>query len=240
MFLPLKDISVNLIPYIQAHEVTNDEITEEDNNHLINLALETFDFMGGNLDMKHQFHPWNDGKYSFVTPQTPVTDKLAKLFYKHMVETFSNLELINNKILSSSRPLTDCNSIETSWVYVSSKEKSLPKNMWHNHLNYSTLTMVYYPIVPDTTGTLSVMDVMKWNVSESYDEHETEIKVKTRLMLVYPSWLMHRPNPPLKSNELRICYNKNYMSLKRPVISYDLLPQPNHIYESYDPNWIVW
>jgi len=245
MFLPFIDIPNELIPYILGHEVTNDEITEEDNDHLINLALETFDYNGGNLDIKDPNHPWYGSKQSFQTPQTPVTDKLSKVFYKHMTETFSNLELIDERLLSSSRPLTNCNNIEVTDIYLSSKEISFPKNTWHNHLPNSTITMVYYPIVPDTTGTLSVMNAMRWEEFKSYDNLETEIKVYTRLMLVFPSWLMHRPNPPLKSNDPRICYNKSYMSLKRPVISYDLLPLYSNseigmFYNTYNPDWMVW
>ena len=70
-----------------------------------------------------------------------------------------------------------------------------------------------------------------------------------------PAWFDHKPNPPDKSNELRIVFNKTYMSLNRPVIHIDkcdlsiigdpdiysdFSPQEALTHDSYNLDWIPW
>ena len=253
MFKPyLKDRHMHA--FVLKHKITKNELSERDNNELINLARKTY-FIGTDQERPelNPNHPWNLGHYGMITPITPQTDKLTRIFYKHLTETFDNLDLIHPRRLTSKKPIqNECSMMDSTYVYLSKKDMAV--SFWHNHAMTGAINMVYYASVPDETATLSIVNHLDWNKT-SLEEKVIEIKVQTGDMIIMPAWFDHKPNPPDKSNELRIVFNKTYMSLNRPVIHIDkcdlsiigdpdiysdFSPQEALTHDSYNLDWIPW
>jgi len=240
----------DLHAFVLKHKITKNELSERDNNELINLARETY-FIGTDEERPelNPHHPWNQGLYGVVTPITPQTDKLTRIFYKHLTETFDNLDLIHPRRLTSKKPIQhECCNMDSTYVYLSKKDMAI--SLWHNHSMNGTINMVYYASVPDETATLNIVNHLDWTKT-SLEEKVIEIKVQTGDMIIMPAWFDHKPNPPDKSNELRIVFNKTYMSLKRPVIHIDkcdlsIIGDPDTDFDesftrdSYNQDWIPW
>lgn len=248
MFKPyLKDKYIHA--FVLKHKITKNELSERDNNELINLARKTF-FIGTDQERPelNPNHPWNSGNYSILTPITPQTDKLTRIFYKHLIETFDNLDIIHPRRLTSKKPIQhECSMMDSTFVYLSKKDMAV--SFWHSHSMSGAINMVYYPSVPDETATLSIVN--HYTSLASLEEKVIEIKVQTGDMIIMPAWFEHKPNPPDKSNELRIVFNKTYMSLKRPVIHIDkcdlsIIGDPDTDFDesftrdSYNQDWIPW
>ena len=244
---PPDSLYPNSLPLILRHNVDESELSINENNELIKLATHVFNEAGNPSSPNH---PWNNNTYSIVCPQTPTTDKLAKIFYKHLIQTFSNIDKIPQEKLNSKKPLIHTKNMEVFSVYLSDKNNY--KSQWHNHQTTSTIAMVYYPSISKGA---SITFKNAWN-------GKMKVKIKERTMMIFPSWMTHKPNKPT-GDGIRICYNSNYLSFNRPCLSIKKLNnkmlsfKPNEFtdkeidyikrrianvntHRSYNPNWTVW
>ena len=177
---PLFDEGNMKNPYMFYHMVTEDEISEEENNEMIKMAVEKYSKEKWIIDeeMKCPVGTMNSHEaqsYSVLLDKNSHTKILAELFYSLIDKTFDNVDV------NAERE----RKVDRHWAYVSTKEKYWSE--WHDHGSHTAINMVYYPTVPDKTATL-------WTLNT----HGTiqEIELEDRLMLVFPGWMLHKPNPP--------------------------------------------
>jgi len=105
---------------------------------------------------------------------------------------FDNLQIVpNNKAVC--------------WAYVQNKEKF--NSVWHNHKRTASINAVWYPKVPDPTGTLSIRD----------GEGVTDIAVQEGYIYFWPYWMDHKPNAQKNSNDWRVSVNIELFTSTRPV-----------------------
>jgi hypothetical protein len=136
---------------------------------------------------------------SVLVDHTPEIDKLSNIFYDICEDWFDNIERQIENI-----------STHQIWAYVQTKDEFVSE--WHSHVTQCTINGVYYASVPDPTGTLSYINVV--------GEIET-VTPKERELLIFPGWMIHKPNPQQDSNDYRVAINIEYLSLKRPILSPD-------------------
>jgi hypothetical protein len=214
-------------PYIIKYVVDKTDLSNKDNQKLINQAIQSYD----DYFWKNGCKEWENKVYSCYMKQTPETDKLSKLFYKIMKSHFLNIETIDSDVLKSKEPMDSVHFINEPATYVSTKDKYASE--WHSHVSRYTINMVYYAAIPDKTATLSLID--RSNVEE-------EIELSERLMIMFPGWVIHKPNPPLKSNKPRVCINMGYFSLNSPVLHISKLnTNPTAEFtDTYSTKYINW
>jgi len=214
-------------PYIIKYDVDKTDLSNKDNQKLINQAIQSYD----DYFWKDGCKEWEIQRYSCLMRQTPETDKLSKLFYKIIKSHFLNIETIDSNVLKSKLPLDNVNFINEPWTYVSTKDKYVSE--WHSHVSRYTINMVYYATMPDKTATLSLID---------RGNKEKEIELSERLMVMFPGWVIHKPNPPLKSNKPRVCINIGYFSLNSPVLHvHNMHTNPSATFmDTYNLKYINW
>lgn len=122
-------------------------------------------------------------------------EQLWQIFTDVCNKTFDNISPIENKTYAQ------------FWAYVQNSERYT--SVWHNHIKTASINAVYYPWVPDETGNLSVIT----NGGEVI-----EIPVIQGTMLIFPGWLIHRPNPQLTSKEPRVSINIELLTDSRPSL----------------------
>jgi len=212
--------------YILKYEVKKSDFTDEDNENITKQAIDVY--KKNFWDDKNNTL-WKNHVYSILMNQTPETDKLAKLFYKLIKNTFHNIDEIDDELINTDKPLKNVRYIDHPYSFVCSKDKRvLPKAPWHSHITQWTINGVYYSTMPEEESTLCVQD------PEASPLDVVEVKLKKRMFLVFPSWVQHKPRQPKKSNEPRVCINYGYLSFKRPVL-------PGKYFEdSYNPNYLLW
>ena len=95
---------------------------------------------------------------------------------------------------------------QTMWAYVQNCE--IGNSIWHNHKNSTTINAVWYPSVPDKTGTLSIRD----------GAGETEIEVEEGYIYFWPYWMDHKPNLQKHSKDWRVSINIELLTTTRPMV----------------------
>ena len=78
--------------------------------------------------------------------KTPELERLWNAFFGVCNKYFVNLQQIENHPRHGA-----------VWTYVQNKEDF--SDVWHNHIATASINGVYYPSVPDPTGTLSVIAI---------------------------------------------------------------------------------
>jgi hypothetical protein len=136
---------------------------------------------------------------SVLVDHTPEIDKLSNIFYDICEDWFENIERQIENTLT-----------HQIWAYVQTKDEFVTE--WHSHVTQCTINGVYYASVPDPTGTLSYVNV---------DNYVTTVIPKERELLIFPGWMIHKPNPQQDSNDYRVSINIEYLSLKRPILNPD-------------------
>lgn len=136
----------------------------------------------------------NFGYNVLLDPRLNTTiSKIYNDFLKICEMSFDNLQVSpNNK--------------SVCWAYVQNKEKF--NSVWHNHKRTTSVNAVWYPKVPDSTGTLSIRD----------GEGVTEIQIREGFVYFWPYWLDHKPNPQKHSNDWRVSINIELLTLSRPIL----------------------
>ena len=95
------------------------------------------------------------------------------------------------------------NPIQT-WIYVQNNKHS--NNVWHNHVNTSSINAVYYIDPPAEFGGLEM----------SLDGRKFTIEPEVNKLYLFPYWMDHRPLPQ-ESNNWRISVNIEYLCFQRPI-----------------------
>ena len=122
----------------------------------------------------------------------PLIKEIYAYFFKMCVNNFDNV-------------IVDQRNREIAWTYVQNKETS--SNVWHNHKRTTTINAVWYPKIPDPTGTLAIRE------GEAVDE----IQVKEGFIYFFPYWLDHKPMPQKNSDDWRVSINLELLTVTRPL-----------------------
>ena len=112
-----------------------------------------------------------------------------KNFFSNLYKKFYNLCKKNFSFTLSTK------SIDACWSYVSDKNNF--REVWHNHLNTSTINGVYYLNVPKNDNV--TIDFELDNIIFTY-------KVNNYDLIIFPNYLNHKPNRCYK-NGYRISVN---------------------------------
>ena len=110
------------------------------------------------------------------------------------------LELIDREFTVSD----SVNPIRT-WIYVQNNIRS--NNVWHNHVNTSTINAVFYIDPPQEGGELQLL----------LNNTIHSVKPEKNKIYIFPYWMDHRPSSQVDP-EWRISVNIEYMCLKRPIL----------------------
>ena len=92
-----------------------------------------------------------------------------------------------------------------TWIYCQNDKHS--NNLWHTHVNTSSVNAVFYIDPPDVGGGLQI----------EYCGVITTIPVKTNTLYLFPYWMAHRPVAQV-SPHWRISVNVEYKCRERPVV----------------------
>lgn len=128
--------------------------------------------------------------------KTPKLERIWNAFFDVCDEYFINLTQIENYYRHGA-----------VWTYVQNKESF--SDVWHCHITTASINGVYYPSVPDPTGTLSIIATN----GEIYD-----IEVVQGWLYLFPGWLIHKPNPQKNSLEPRVSINVELLTVTRPIL----------------------
>ena len=144
------------------------------------------------------------GGYNVHLDKTPDLDKLWRIFMRLCDTYFTNLDVIYDDKYSE------------AWAYVQNKERY--SSVWHSHISSASINAVYYASVPDSTGTLSLLFP---------DGQEYELDAVEGNMIIFPGWLIHKPNPQKNSMIPRVSINIELLTSSRPILkdykgSYDV------------------
>lgn len=112
----------------------------------------------------------------------------------------SFLEIIEEEFVISD----PVNPIKT-WIYVQNNIRS--NNVWHNHVDTSTINAVFYIDPPKKGGELQLL----------LNNTIHSVKPQKNKIYIFPYWMDHRPSSQ-DDPEWRISVNIEYMSLKRPIL----------------------
>ncbi len=172
------------------------------------------------VDQYNNKHSQNVHKgYNVHLDPTPELDKLWRIFVRLCDTMFTNLD-----------PVLEDIKFGESWAYVQNKDKNVSK--WHTHVATASINGVYYPNIPDPTGTLSVLDI--WNT-------EIKVPVKQGHLYLFPGWMLHKPNPQEYSIEPRVSINIELLTYSRPVLR-DNVIKKNNIPHNTHPSFpkVMW
>lgn len=170
----------NSFPYIFKENIK--ELRERE-RPISEYAVETFN---------NTYNP--AAGYNVRLEETPDLIKLWGIFDSILSSRFENLEVLPN------------DRYKSCWTYVQNNERYESK--WHSHIKTASINAVYYPSIPDTTGTLSILTL-------SGDEAEVELNQGD--LVVFPGWLIHKPNPQKHSRLPRVSINLELLTSTRPV-----------------------
>ena len=92
-----------------------------------------------------------------------------------------------------------------TWIYVQNKEHY--NAVWHNHVNTSTVTGVYYIDPPKKSGGLNLR----------MEGAEAVIHPVANKLYMFPCWLEHRPLPQ-DDEDWRISVNIEYFCAPSPTV----------------------
>jgi len=151
----------------------------------------------------------NSKGYNVHLDKTPELSRLWRVFIGICNTYFTNLTLKENDVKYSE-----------VWAYVQNKERY--SSIWHNHITSASINAVYYPNVPDPTGTLSII----LNSGE-----EAEVPIKQGYIYLFPGWLIHKPNPQKNSYEPRVSINLELLTTTRPIISKEITSLIHPLYQ---------
>jgi|TARA_X000000950_G_scaffold80626_1_gene101381 hypothetical protein len=143
--------------------------------------------------------------YNVHLDNIPELDKLWRIFVRLCDSSFYNLSPVNEDVKEG-----EC------WAYVQNKDRNV--SQWHSHVTTASINGVYYPNVPDYTGTLSVLT--------SFAE-EKEVQVKQGHLYLFPGWMIHKPNPQMFSEEPRVSINVELLTYTRPILHKFILDVEN-------------
>lgn len=154
---------------------------------VVDFAVTTF---------KRDFDPSFGYNVMLAPEKFPLIDKLYDDFVQICHRNFTNLQLAprNKKVM---------------WAYVQNKERF--NSVWHNHKHSTTINAVWYPSIPDPTGTLAIRD----------GEGVSNMPVKEGYIYFWPYWMDHKPNPQLHSNEYRVSINIELLAVTRPIVTHN-------------------
>ena len=107
------------------------------------------------------------------------------------------LEIIHDEFNVSNK----LNPIQT-WIYVQNNRHT--NNVWHNHVNTSSVNAVYYIDPPAEGGGLQL----------TLGGRDHTIKPEINKLYLFPYWMEHRPLPQ-ESKDWRVSVNIEYLCLQR-------------------------
>lgn len=162
-------------------------MTDADNKAIAYHAVECFN---------KNFDPATG--YNVALTSIPELQKLWDGFLAVTKHHFGPLDIIDNGRVGS------------FWSYVQNKERY--SSVWHTHITTASINAVYYPSVPDSTGTLSII-----NNNGEVDE----ITIKEKVLYLFPGWMLHKPNKQLNSMTPRVSINMELLTRNRPALILD-------------------
>jgi len=151
-------------------------------NDIVEFAVKTF---------KKDYNPTNGYNVLLDPNKLNIINTIYDDFLKICFHNFNNINVLprNKKVM---------------WAYVQNKERY--NSVWHNHKNTTTINAVWYPSVPDESGTLAIRD----------GEGIGNIPVKEGWIYFWPYWMDHKPNPQKHSMDWRVSINIELISDTRP------------------------
>ena len=134
-------------------------------------------------------------------------DDLNQKHKSKMIEKFKK-DVIDNsflKIIEKEFTVSDITNPIRTCIYV--QNNNISSNVWHNHVNTSTINAVFYIDPPQHGGELQLL---LSNICYS-------IKPQKNKIYIFPYWMDHRPTPQIDT-EWRISVNIEYMCNARPIL----------------------
>lgn len=165
-------------PYFIVKDFDVDHICQQHKSRMIETFIE-----------KKIYHP-EGGGYNTLYDCDEFTDIIRDKFLSVIKDTFDVGYML--------RPIQ-------TWIYCQNNQHS--NNVWHNHVNTSSVNAVFYIDPPDQGGGLQV---------QMNDTIHT-INVEKNKLYLFPYWLDHRPVAQI-SPEWRISVNIEYYCKERPIV----------------------
>ncbi len=145
--------------------------------------------------------------------KTPELGKLWMIFLRICNTHFKNLVL------------ADADRVGESLAYVRNEKLSTIGHLWHIwrkprgwhfHLWAASITALYYPSVPNDTGSFSIIKPNFRRTGRGLKEEE--IKIQQGNLYLFPGWLIHASNPQKFSGKDRVAIVLDLLTTTRPVL----------------------
>tara|TARA_Y100000114_G_scaffold100901_1_gene94023 strand:- start:2318 stop:2857 length:540 start_codon:yes stop_codon:yes gene_type:complete len=161
------------------------------------------DFMFDDLNQKHKSKMIEKFKKDVIDNPDE-----KKIYSNTLYEDPTYTSIISNsflKIIEKEFTVSDITNPIRTCIYV--QNNNISSNVWHNHVNTSTINAVFYIDPPQHGGELQLL---LSNICYS-------IKPQKNKIYIFPYWMDHRPTPQIDT-EWRISVNIEYMCNARPIL----------------------